>query len=152
MAQNDLKDYLEPFETVQAKTASGSKSLAVYGLSLEEAVYLARDYGEHIAPVYSEIRKGGLSEERSAAIIADIITEAPALINMICYFGLRCSDEAEMDTVARFPVGLRIEIVEAVARMTFHSEAGGGKVLGIVTSAFRAAAGMGILSNKARKP
>lgn len=138
----ELLDYQEPFEEIQAKTATGTMPLAVYGLGIEQAVFLARDYGQHIAPVYDEIRANGLTEARSSEIIVDLMTEVPAMINMICFFALRCKDDGEMDAVARMPVGLRIEIVETAARVTFHSESGSGKVLGIVASAFQKAVGM----------
>jgi len=137
-----LLDYQEPFMGVQAKTATGVETLAVYGLSLEQAIFLARDYGEYIGPIYTEAREKGLTEERVAAVITDLLTEAPALINMVCFFGLRCKDDAEMDVVTRMPVGLRIEIVEAAATMTFHSENGTGKVMGIVSNVFKAAVAM----------
>lgn len=137
-----LRDYQEPFAEIQAKTATGTKPLAVFGLTLEQAVFLARDYGEHIAPIYTEARENGLTEDRTAQIMAELLTEAPAVINMICYFALRCESEEDMDTVARMPVGLRIEIVETAAKLTFHSENGPGKVMGIVVNTFREAMGM----------
>ena len=147
----DLRDYQEPYAEIGVKTAKGKETLAVFGITLEQAVYLARDYGEHIAPVYAEARKDGLTEARTAQIMADLLTEAPAMVNMICYFALRCADEVEMDTVAKMPVGVRIEIVEAAAKLTFHSENGPGKVLGIVVSTFQTAMGLAAQNVKKAK-
>lgn len=137
----DFRNYVEPHESVKIKTATGSESVAVYGLGIEQVMFLARDYAGQLAPIYKDIVEQKLDEAGLYGALVEMLDEVPTLINMIVFFGLRCEEEEMMDTIAKMPGGVRIELVDAITRLTFHSENGGGKVLGIVASVFKKAAG-----------
>lgn len=137
-----LLNYTDPTETVNVKTAEGILPLVTYGIGLEHVVILARDYGEALAPIYTQAASGTLDDASAAMALVSLAEEVPMLINVAIFYGLRCTDADEISMISKFPLGVRIELIESIARLTFHSENGSGKVMEIAKTAFAKAAGL----------
>lgn len=131
-----LSGYTEPKTSVSIKSGEGSISLACRGLNLDEVLSLTRDYTEFLSPAYDAARAGTLTNESLFELLVKMIEEVPVLANTIIYFGID-GDEEDIEEITKMPVGVKVELIEAIVKMTFDSENGGGKSLEIVMSAFR---------------
>jgi hypothetical protein len=131
-----LTGYTEPTITVPVKSGEGDFSLACRGLNLDEVLALVRDYTEFLSPAYDAARAGNLNGDALFDFLIKMIEEVPVLANTIIYFGID-GEEDDLETITKMPIGVKIELIEAIVRMTFHSENSGGKAMEIVMSAIR---------------
>lgn len=131
-----LANYAEPKITVQMKSGEGSMPLSCRGLNLDEVVSLTREYAEFLSPAYDAARSGSLTNEGLFDILVKMIEEVPILANTIIYFGID-GEEDDLEAITKFPLGVKIELIQAIVTLTFHSENGEGKSMEIVMSAIR---------------
>ena len=132
-----LAGYTPPSATVMIPGASGPVPLVVYGVGTDVALIMARDYAEHLAPIYAKARAGTLDEQAAYEIVLNMVDQVPGLINMVIFYGLDSDDVADIDAIAKIPGGAKIELLDAILRLTFLSENGGGKAFEVVVQAVR---------------
>lgn len=130
-----LPRYTEPFRVVPVATAEGTAEMRAYGLDLDAIMVLARDYAQHLSPIYDRAKSGDLTGEEMLEIAVEMIEEVPTLINLVLMFGLRAEGDEELEVVRRLPVGVKIELLDAIIGETFRSESQSGKVFEIVRRA-----------------
>lgn len=129
-----LAGYKPPVVTVEIPSSSGPVPLEVHGLGLQQILYLARDFSAELGPVFDLARSGQMSDVLGQQIILSIADQAPMLVNMVIYFGLS-SPEGDAEAIDAIPIGSKIELVEAIARLTFETTGGSGKLLAIIKQA-----------------
>jgi hypothetical protein len=134
-----LSGYTEPKITVQVKSGEGVIPLVCRGLSVDEFLSITRDYMEYLSPVYDAAKDGKLDQQGLFDFLVKTIEEVPLLANMIVFFGID-GEEDDFDKISKMPIGTKIELIEAIVTLTFHSEQSSGKVKEIVMSTLTKAA------------
>lgn len=137
-----IKGYTPPSVTVSIPSATGPQPVVVYGLGLDVAVILAREYGEQLAPIYKQSVDGTLTETGAIDLLLTLIEEIPPLVDLGLFYALKLDDPADMALLASIPLAAKVELAEAAMRLTFKSEAASGKTFEIVSRAFREAAAL----------
>lgn len=137
----NLKGYTPPFKSVAIANGDGEPlTVKCYGLGLDNVMYLAQDYAAQLVPLYDKAKDGKLDESSALELIVRLAEEVPTLVNLVVYMGLQCGDDEEMmETITSLPVGVKVELIDAIISMTLHSESGQGKVMEIVSRAIRMA-------------
>lgn len=119
-----------PRRAVGLPNAEGDEpvSISVRGLSgLDIAAILREDGGAALAGLYVQLTTGETTAESVASVGLDMLAELPDLVAHII---ARAADEPEnWELVRGMPVGLQMDLLDAIGELTFASETARKKVL-----------------------
>jgi hypothetical protein len=123
-----LMDFVVPKTTV----TFGAASVDVRGVALDDITFIFRDHlveVNRLMALYDDEEKRNTVMAQAAKFAVHLISEAPELCHTLI---ARCADEAVTPEVIKhvstFPVGLQVELVNAIWTLTVE-EAGGAKKL-----------------------
>lgn len=143
-----LRDYAPAVETIDLPNGD---SFVVRGLSLNDITALVRDHYDMAAALFDKYVAAASSEAVDTAIgikdgnhvrdaVLDALKAAPGLLSDTI---AHAADEPDMaGNVARLPLGVQIEAVEAVIRLTLEAEGGLEKLIGTVEKLAGSVAGL----------
>jgi hypothetical protein len=121
-------DFVVPKTTV----TFGAATVDVRGVALDDITFLLRDHlveVNRLMAMYEDEEKRKTAIAQAATFAVTLISEAPELCHLLI---ARCADEAVTPEViahvATFPLGLQVELVQAIWTLTVE-EAGGAKKL-----------------------
>ena len=127
-----LTQYVAPSHTVMVESANGPLPVTVFGVGFDAIVHLMRVSFQPIAGLYSLAVEGKFNYV-TAIEAAGYVTElAPDLIARIIAVGCGEPEEEAVQAAATLPLTVQIELLEAIARLTFKGDAGRKKFLEIV--------------------
>ena len=127
----DIADFVAPFDTVEL---NGS-TYKVTGLSAAHILFIVRQHGSDLAPLYQEAVSGKLpaNVQAAAATIGAGFDDLIALV-VACGMG---RPEA-VDKTRQMPVATQLEAVDKIVKLTLVTEGGLGKVVEIISGALAA--------------
>ena len=114
-----LKDFVIPTKEISFPDGS---TFAVRGLSLQDITTLLSRYGSEMEMFFQ--RYAGNDNVNPLAVGMDLLNQAPALLSTI--IALAADEPDGGPIVARYPLNVQQEAIEAIAQLTFDA-AGGPK-------------------------
>lgn len=130
---SDIEDLVVPFDTI----SFNGKTYQVRGLTGPHIIWLVRNYGQDLAPLYSEAAAGKLPA--STAAIADKLGDSfgdIAAAVIACGMG----KPSAIANVQALPFPSQLEALDKIIRLTTQEHGGLGKVVEIVAGAVQALA------------
>lgn len=127
----DIEDLVVPFDTVEFD----GKTFQLWGLTAPQIIWVIRNFGSDLAPLYLEATKGNLPADVGAmeAVLGDSF--GPILVALIAASMGKAGSEAAMKNIARLPITVQVSAVDKILRLTLTAEGGLGNVVEIVTRA-----------------
>jgi hypothetical protein len=127
-----LRDYELPSETVKIDEKG---SFLVRGISFEDISRLVQAHGPVLAMVYAKfttLKDGeGLRPETLGKLVTSVMDQFPeAVADMIA---IAAEERDQAAKIRRLPVGVQLDAIEKIIRLTFSGEAELKKVVEIVT-------------------
>lgn len=117
-----LKDFVIP-----SQSFGPDGEIVVRGLGLDSVMFLLRTHGGPLQDLYAQAVAGKLDLNNAEAIVAEMLDESATLVG--CIIACAAGEPEEFEKATALPCPLQIEIVEAVARMTFEMAGGLGKFM-----------------------
>lgn len=117
-----LKDFVIP-----SQSFGPDGEIVVRGLGLDSVMFLLRTHGGPLQDLYARAVAGKLDLNNAESIVAEMLDESATLVG--CIIACAAGEPEEFEKATGLPCALQIEIVEAVARMTFEMAGGLGKFM-----------------------
>ena len=128
-----LEDLIIPTESL---TFAGRK-FRVQGLSFAQIVRLARDFRPIAEELYLKASAGELSADVTE-VVQSLLIQCETAVAAVIAHGLGSPDQIEK--AAALPVGVQVEVIEKIVRLTISNEGGLEKLIESVVRAVEVAA------------
>ena len=123
-----LKELRLPEETID--TPGGP--LAVRGVSLSDIIALVRHHGPVIRSLFKKVMDGGdvkISLDAIGGMGQDLLAKSPEIVAELIALAAGDGDKDSIRIAGSLPFPVQIEAVEKIARLTFATEGGLGKLI-----------------------
>ena len=127
-----LRDYELPTEIIRI---DDSMSFVVRGISFEDITRLVAKHGPVLTLVYSRFveLKGdhGLTPEALGGIVTSLVDQFPDVVADV--IGIAAEERDQIEKVKRLPIGIQLDAIDKIVRLTFSGDAELKKVVETVT-------------------
>ena len=127
----DISDLVVPFDTL----SFGGQTFQLWGLTAPQIIWIVRQHGSDLAPLYLDAVEGKLPADVAAVQESLGDSFGPLLVATIaCGMGKQGDGKAATN-IAKLPLSVQLEAVDKILKLTFAAEGGLGNVVEIVTRA-----------------
>lgn len=125
-----LSSYVERQETVELP---GNDPLVVRGFSLPDILLVVHRHRGMVEELFTRVASGELRAETAEETIVSVIGEFAPVVGQV--IASASGEPDEWETAMRLPLGVQVDALDKIIRLTFEANGGLEKFMGIIAKA-----------------